>query len=213
MIVVIDYKTGNIGSILNMLKKIDAKGMISSDPKDIKKADKLILPGVGSFDEGINNLKDSGLISVIEDKVIKEKTPIMGICLGMQLLAKRSEEGVLDGLGWIDAEVKRFKFENNELKIPHMGWNSVTVLKQDNLLRGMLEQSRFYFVHSYYFACKDDKDALLATEYGHSFTSAVKKDNIIGVQFHPEKSHKFGMKLLENFANYNQSWGTIPSVS
>ena len=200
MIVVIDYKMGNIGSILNMLKKIDAEGIISSDPDEIKRADKLILPGVGSFDRGIRNLTDSGLIPILESKVIKERTPILGICLGMQLFSKRSEEGVLDGLGWIDAEVKRFSFENNKLKIPHMGWNSVTVLKQDNLLRDMPEQSRFYFVHSYYLVCKDEKDALLTTDYGHSFTSAVKKDNIIGVQFHPEKSHKFGMKLLKNFS-------------
>jgi glutamine amidotransferase len=199
MIVVIDYKMGNIGSILNMLKKIDAEGIVSSDPYDIKSADKLILPGVGSFDEGVKNLKESGLTSVIEDKVIGEKTPILGICLGMQLFAKRSEEGVLDGLGWIDAEVKRFSFGNNVLKIPHMGWNTVAVLKQDDLLRDMPDPSKFYFVHSYYFVCNDDNDALLVTDYGHSFVSAVKKDNISGVQFHPEKSHKFGMKLLENF--------------
>lgn len=199
MIVIIDYKMGNIGSILNMLKKINAEGMVSSNPEDIKIADKLILPGVGSFDEGMKNLKDSGLISVIEDKVIKQKIPIMGICLGMQLFAKRSEEGVMDGLGWIDAEVKKFKFDDYNLKIPHMGWNTVTFCKHDNLLREMPEQSKFYFVHSYYFVCNDDKDVLLTTQYGHRFTSAVKKNNIIGVQFHPEKSHKFGMKLFENF--------------
>lgn len=199
MIVVIDYKMGNIGSIVNMLKKIDAEGIVSSDPDEIKRADKLILPGVGSFDEGIKNLKDSGLVSIIEDKVIGEKTPILGICLGMQLFAKRSEEGVLDGLGWIDAEVKRFNFRNDELKIPHMGWNTVTILKQDDLLRNMLENSRFYFVHSYYFVCNDNNDALLATDYGQNFISAVRKNNIIGVQFHLEKSHKFGMNLLKNF--------------
>jgi imidazole glycerol-phosphate synthase subunit HisH len=199
MIVVIDYKMGNIGSILNMLKKIDAEGIVSSDPDEIKNADKLILPGVGSFDEGIKNLKDSGLISVIEHKVISEKTPILGICLGMQLFAKRSEEGVLSGLGWIDAEVKKFSFGNDALKVPHMGWNTVEVLKQDDLLRDMPDPSRFYFVHSYYFICNDSNNALLATDYGHNFVSAVKKDNIIGVQFHPEKSHKFGMKLLQNF--------------
>jgi glutamine amidotransferase len=204
MIVVIDYGMGNIGSILNMLKKIDAEGIVSSDPDLIKRADKLILPGVGSFDEGMKNLKASLLIPVIEDKVMKEKTPILGICLGMQLFAKKSEEGVLDGLGWIDAEVKKFNFRNDGLKIPHMGWNTVAVLKRDEFLGDMPDPSRFYFVHSYYLVCNDKKDALLVTDYGHPFVSAVKKDNIIGVQFHPEKSHKFGMKLLENFAYYRE---------
>ena len=200
MIAVIDYKMGNVGSIINMLKKIGVEGIISSDPEIIKRAEKLILPGVGAFDAGMKNLKDSGLLSVIEDKVIIEKTPILGICLGMQLFAKKSEEGSLAGLGWIDAEVRKFSFKNHELKIPHMGWNTIAVLKQDNLLKDMPEQSRFYFVHSYYFVCNDTTDALLSTDYGLNFVSAVKKNNIVGVQFHPEKSHKFGMKLLRNFA-------------
>lgn len=199
MVVVLDYKMGNLGSIINMLKKIGAEGIISSKPEEIKRADKLILPGVGSFDEGIKHLKDSGLLSVIEERVIGYKVPILGICLGMQLFAKGSEEGVSEGLGWIDGETRKFVFDNNDLKIPHMGWNTVSVLKQDNLLNNMPLDTRFYFVHSYYFVCNDPSDALLSTDYGHPFVSAVKKCNIVGVQFHPEKSHKYGINLFNNF--------------
>ncbi len=200
MIVVIDYKMGNIGSILNMLKKIGAEAIISSDPEEIKKADKLILPGVGSFDAGMENLKNSGLIPAIEEKVINKKTLILGICLGMQLFAKNSEEGISRGLGWIDAEVKKFKFSENSLKIPHMGWNSINIKKQGKLFENMPLDSRFYFVHSYYFVCQDKDNILATTNYGFDFPSIIRKGNIIGVQFHPEKSHKFGMQLLKNFA-------------
>ena len=204
MIVIIDYQVGNIGAIVNMLKRIGIESSVFSNIEDIKKADKLILPGVGSFDEGIKNLDQLNLIPVLREKVIEDKTPILGICLGMQLFSKKSEEGILEGLGWIDGEVKKFKFNNNEsgqnrLKIPHIGWNTITIKKQDVLFEEMPEEPRFYFVHSYHFNCSNEDNVLATTGYGYEFPSIIKKENIIGVQFHPEKSHKFGMKLLKNF--------------
>ncbi len=204
MIVIIDYKMGNSGSILNMLKKIGVEAIISSDHDEIQNAEKLILPGVGSFDGGMKNLNDLNLTTILHNKVIKEKIPILGICLGMQLFAKKSEEGILEGLNWINAEVKKFKFNSSEtdqrrLKIPHMGWNTIEIKKNDPIFKNMIEELRFYFVHSYHFVCDDKSNILATTNYGYDFPSIVKKENIIGVQFHPEKSHKFGMKLLANF--------------
>ena len=203
MIVVIDYGLGNLGSIKNMFKKIGSKAVISSDKSDIEKADKLILPGVGRFDHGMKNLNDLGLIPVLNDKVVKKKTLILGICLGMQLFTNRSEEGYSPGLGWIDAETVRFKFEEkqNHLKVPHMGWNLVKVCQRDALFEEMYPEPRFYFVHSYHVACRNEEEVLTQTFYGYKFVSSVKKENIYGVQFHPEKSHKFGMKLLDSFVN------------
>lgn len=198
MIIIIDYKIGNVGSILNMLEKIGVDAVISSDIGQIKNASKLILPGVGSFDNGMKNLEEMGLISVLEEKVLKGKTPILGICLGMQLFARKSEEGVLNGLGWIDGEVRKFKLDNS-FKIPHMGWNTIDICKKDPLFADMEDEIKFYFVHSYHFACKSQDDILATTNYGYDFPSIIRKENIIGVQFHPEKSHKYGMKLLKNF--------------
>jgi len=203
MIVIIDYGLGNLGSIKNMLKKIGSEGTISSEILDIEKADKLILPGVGRFDQGMKNLQGSGLIDALHGKVVKRKTPILGICLGMQLFARKSEEGELKGLGWIDAEAVRFKFNDKEsqLKIPHMGWNMVKIYQRNPLFEGMYPEPRFYFVHSYHVACRNEEEVLTQTFYGYEFASAIRKENIYGVQFHPEKSHKFGMKLLYNFIN------------
>lgn len=202
MIVIINYDVGNLGSILNMLKKIGAEAIISSNQEDIKKADKLILPGVGSFNYGMEKLQQSGLIELLNRKVLNEKTPILGICLGLQLFTKKSEEGKLNGMGWIDAQTVKFQFnsEQKQLKIPHMGWNEVAVKKQSVLFKDMsFEESRFYFVHSYYVQCNQEQDILTTTHYGYDFHSGVEKENIVGVQFHPEKSHKFGLKLLKNF--------------
>ncbi len=200
MIVIIDYGMGNIGSILNMLKKIGASGTISSNPDVIRKADKLILPGVGSFDQGMANLERLGLVPVLNKKVAAG-TPVLGICLGMQLMTKSSEEGKAAGLGWIEARTVRFRHDpSSKLKVPHMGWNLVTQKKESALLRDMYPEPRFYFVHSYHAVCSDPQDVLTATPYGYEFTSAFQRGNIFGVQFHPEKSHKFGMKLLRNFA-------------
>jgi len=202
MIVVVDYKMGNIGSILNMFKKIGISVTSSSSSDEIEKADKLILPGVGSFDSGMENLKISGLIPMLNEKVIKKKTPVLGICLGMQLFGTKSEEGGMLGLGWIDAETARFKFSQGQpnLKIPHMGWNNIVLKRESSLFKDMPEDSRFYFVHSYHLICNNEKDVVAKTFYGYEFASIVQKENIYGVQFHPEKSHKFGMKLLKNFA-------------
>jgi len=198
-ITIVDYKMGNLGSIKNMLKKMGVKSQITSDIGVINDATKIILPGVGAFDKAMNNLADLSLVDVLNNRVLKDKIPVLGICLGMQLLANSSEEGEKTGLGWIDAEVKRFNI-NKRFKVPHMGWNLVNQRKECDLFEGMYKEPRFYFVHTYYFDCNNSEDILTTTNYGAEFTSAVSKNNIYGVQFHPEKSHKFGMKLLENFA-------------
>jgi glutamine amidotransferase len=204
MITIIDYKTGNLGSIQNILKKIGESSIITSESDVISEATKIILPGVGSFDTGMRNLTELNLTAILSRKVLTEKIPILGICLGMQLLSEKSEEGILPGLGWIKGDVKRFVFnKTNEYKIPHMGWNFVKIRKESRLFSEMFDDPRFYFVHSYYLNPDNAQDILTSTEYGLEFVSAVEKDNILGVQFHPEKSHKFGLKLLRNFVeNY-----------
>jgi glutamine amidotransferase len=201
MITIINYNAGNIKSIQNMLKRIGAKSCISSNVEEIEQAEKLILPGVGHFDYGMSNLKQFGLINVLNKKVLEDKVPLLGICLGAQLLGNGSEEGTEKGLGWIDMDVVKFDKEKmtDDLKIPHMSWNEILIKKSSKLLEGLNNESRFYFVHSFHMKCNDEKDILTNTNYGYEFTSAVEKENIFGVQFHPEKSHKFGMKLLENF--------------
>lgn len=206
MIVIVDYGMGNLGSILNMLKKIGAPpSIISSDPKEIQGAKKLILPGVGAFDTGMTNLKASGLVSILNEQVLVKKIPVLGVCLGMQLLGKGSEEGSENGLGWIDAESKHFHFdlENSHLRIPHMGWNQVSPSSDARLFQGFVELPRFYFVHSYHVVCADTKVVAATTHYGYDFTAAVQQENIMGTQFHPEKSHRFGMKIYRNFLESN----------
>lgn len=199
-IVVIDYGVGNVGSILNMLKKIGTNVIASNSKIEIENADKLILPGVGAFDYGMEMLEKSGLKELVINHALVKKKPILGICLGMQMLGKKSEEGTKDGLNLIPFETKKFKFNDNKLKIPHMGWDiSDITIKDDPIFKGIIEEQRYYFVHSYHAVCEDKKYELMSCEYEYKFSSAVKKDNIYGVQFHPEKSHKFGMKLLENF--------------
>ncbi len=192
---------GNLGSIKNMLKKIDIEAEITSDLTKIKQATKLILPGVGAYDAGMENIKKMGLLPVLNDLVLIKKIPVLGICLGMQLMTRKSEEGVLPGLGWIEADTKRFVFPPEfNLKIPHMGWNNIKVIKKGPISKNLNNTSRFYFVHSYHAVCDKEEDILFQTNYGYDFTCAFSKDNIIGVQFHPEKSHKFGMELLRNFS-------------
>jgi glutamine amidotransferase len=188
---------GNVGSVYNMIKKIGFEALITSNINEIEKAKKIILPGVGAFDNGIINLKKLGLIEILEYKVFKERVPILGICLGMQLMTKKSEEGELQGLSWIDAETKRFV--SDTYKIPHMGWNYVKIIKDSDLFSSEFSEWRFYFVHSYYVECYNKDDILTTTFYIHDFVSSFQRENIIGVQFHPEKSHKFGMMLLKNF--------------
>lgn len=201
MIVILDYEMGNVGSILNMISRIGATAEISGSKTAIKEATGLILPGVGSFDQGVLNLQRLGIWDIICEKVISQKCPILGICLGMQLLTESSEEGSMKGLGWIQAKATRFNFGENidKLKIPHMGWNTANPLRSGDLFCGFDEPPRFYFVHSYHVCCSNQEHILATSIYGYEFVSAVNKDNIFGVQFHPEKSHKFGLKLLSNF--------------
>jgi len=200
MIVIVDYKMGNLGSISNIIKKVGYSSKITSDVNEILKADKIILPGVGSFEKAMKNLKDLDLIDVLTTKALVQKTPILGICLGMQLLTKSSEEGNVNGLGWIDAKTIKFQLDNQiALKIPHMGWNDVSINIPNPICDQLFNNSRFYFVHSYHVVCEKEENILMKTNFGGDFTSAITKENITGVQFHPEKSHKFGMQLIKNF--------------
>jgi glutamine amidotransferase len=183
-----------------MFKKIGLKTLITSDLAEIESAEKIILPGVGSFDAAINKINELGIKPILEFKSKEEKIPILGICLGMQLLTECSEEGNLPGLGFIKSKTTKFPM-NIGLKIPHMGWNDVQITKQSPLTRDLPPEPRFYFVHSYCVHVEDNHDSLLKTHYGIEFDSAIQHENIFGVQFHPEKSHKFGMKLLKNFGD------------
>ena len=204
MISIIDYGMGNIGSIVNMLKRIGAKSEVISTSQQILKAKKILLPGVGAFDPAMQRIFDLGIKDALDEKALKEKIPTLGICLGMQLLTRGSDEGKLPGLGWIPANTLSFKdvIDTNEFKVPHMGWNTTIPYQPSLLTLGFKEDedTRFYFVHSYYVKCDNDINSILKTEYGTVFDSGIQKENIFGAQFHPEKSHKFGMKFLENFA-------------
>lgn len=200
MVTIVDYGMGNLGSIRNMFKRIKVESEVTSDRDRIGRAQKLLLPGVGAFDAAMQKISESGFRDVLDEKALVEKVPVLGICLGMQLLTNASEEGSLPGLKWVNAQTVKFSFSDTSLKIPHMGWNLVHNAKNSPLTDGLPEESRFYFVHSYYVLCDDPADVLMTTFYGDSFHSIIQHDNIYGAQFHPEKSHKFGMKLLENFA-------------
>lgn len=204
MIVIIDYGVGNLASIKNMFKKVGADAVITSSETEIQKAKKIILPGVGAFDTCAQKLNDSGLIACLNQKVLNEKTPVLGICVGMQLLTSGSEEGVLPGLNWIDGKIVKFKADQlpEGFKIPHMGWRDVYLNKESGLFYDMYEDPRFYFVHSYHPQLKDENNVLLYASYGYRFAAGIINEHIMGVQFHPEKSHKFGMKLFENFVKY-----------
>ncbi len=199
MLVVVDYGMGNLGSIYNILRRVGGEPTVSSSPEVIAGASKLILPGVGAFDNGMRNLERMKILQVLHQKVTQERTPIIGICLGMQLLTCGSEEGELPGLSWVQAQTVRFRFTPEQrLKVPHMGWNSIRAVRDHSLL-AELDNPRFYFVHSYYVRCESQHDVLAVSQHGHEFCAAISKDNILGTQFHPEKSHRFGMRLLENF--------------
>lgn len=199
MIVIVDIGMGNLGSIQNMMKRVKVEAKISSDPSEIDNASKLVLPGVGAFDNAMASLHQRDLIQVLNQKVLIDRVPILGICLGMQLLGADSEEGKMKGLDWVDARTIRFQFRSNGYKIPHMGWNTVDIRGDPGIFAG-IEEPRFYFVHSYHLVCNKQEDVLTTTSYGYDFVSSVHHDNIWGTQFHPEKSHKFGMKLFSNFA-------------
>ena len=203
MIVVLDYGMGNSGSILNMLRKVGGDAIISCELNDIENASGIILPGVGAFDNGMQKLNSLGITSVLERRVLDDSIPFLGVCLGMQLLLSSSEEGSLPGLNWIPGSAKLFNFDElvakSRLKIPHMGWNIVEPNDTNDLFKGVSKEERFYFVHSYAVECEDPKYSLATTNYGYPFTCSIRKGNIFGVQFHPEKSHKFGMNLFKNF--------------
>jgi len=204
MITIIDYDMGNLGSIANMFKKIGIPSCITSNAEQVAAAEKILLPGVGTFDTAMARINERGLLDVLNCKALEEKIPILGICLGMQLLTNSSEEGDSVGLGWIPAKTLAFKgrIDTPPYKIPHMGWNIARKHTPSSLTEGFeeLDDVRFYFVHSYQVQCEDERNSIMRTTYGLTFDSAIQKENIFGAQFHPEKSHKFGMKLLHNFA-------------
>lgn len=205
MISIIDYGVGNLGSIKNMLKFLDIESKVVTTAEELSTAKKIILPGVGSWDNALVKLKDSGLLSVLNERVLSEKVPVLGICLGMQILLDSSEEGVLAGLGWIPGKVKKFDFSEeektaNKLRIPHMGWNVIHNKKQTALTSLTDDEIRYYFVHSFHAEVENKENILMTCNYGYEFTCAIQRGNIWGVQFHPEKSHKFGMSLMKSFA-------------
>ncbi len=200
-VTIIDYGMGNLGSIQNMFKRIGVESEITGDHEKIVVAEKILLPGVGAFDAAMERINQNGLRELLNKKALDEKVPTLGICLGMQLLTNSSEEGTLPGLGWIPAKTVKFVFEpGSKLKVPHMGWNLVKPKHASPLIADLPEETRFYFVHSYYVKADDENNVLTTTTHGLEFHSIIQKDNIFGAQFHPEKSHKYGMKLLENFA-------------
>jgi len=200
MIHIIDYGMGNLGSMQNMFKRIGATVMVESNPSALVHAEKLVLPGVGSFDAAMGRINESsGLRDLLEHKANVEKIPILGVCLGMQLLTNSSEEGDLAGLGWIDAKTIRFP-KKDGLKVPHMGWNVATPFRKSPLIEEVIKEPRYYFVHSFCVHVENAEHSIMRTDYGGVFDSAISRDNIYGVQFHPEKSHRFGMHILKNFA-------------
>ena len=199
-VAIVDYGMSNLHSVKRKLDRIGVHPQLTSAPDELLRADKLLLPGVGHFAKAMEHLVTMGLVPALHEAVVVRKTPILGICLGMQLFARQSEEGGAKGLGWIDADVVRFDIDDpRRLKVPHMGWNNVRVARSDRLLEGVTERTEFYFMHSYHLVCRDGADVLCDTDYGYPFTSAVERGNLYGVQFHPEKSHDAGEVLLRNF--------------
>ena len=208
MIAIVDYGLGNLFSVHKAFEFLGAHAKITSDPDDIHAADRIVLPGVGAFDHGMVNLKEKGLDKALEDVVRKDKNPFLGICLGLQLLADEGEEnGVHPGFGWITGRVTKIKAEASGLKAPHIGWNNVARLRESPLFKGIKPDADFYFVHSYQLHYTDEDDLLATTEYGEIVTAAIMRGNIFATQFHPEKSQEHGLKLLENFINWEPDNG------
>jgi imidazole glycerol-phosphate synthase subunit HisH len=203
MITIIDYGLGNVLAFVNVYKRLNIPVAVAKSCADLAGATKLILPGVGHFDHAMRELEQSGMRAAIDQLVLQDKMPVLGICVGMQMLAKSSDEGALPGLGWIDGQVKKFQLTDMPAgtNLPHMGWNDVNSTVPGGLFKGIEKDARFYFLHSYYFECARACDILALTDYGPDFSCAVQRDNVYGVQFHPEKSHHFGSQLLSNFAD------------
>lgn len=201
MIAIVDYDVGNVGSVLNMLRKVGAKAEITRDPAALRAADKLVLPGVGAFDEAIANLRRFELWDLLNELVLVERKPILGVCLGAQLMTRASEEGQQAGFGWLDAHIQRFRAPaGGSLRIPHMGWNIVKPTRSDiGIFKDVADPMRFYFVHSYHMVADSPEIALGVTPYGEDFVSVLGRDNILAMQYHPEKSHKYGLQIYRNF--------------
>ena len=201
MVHIVYYGMGNVGSIKNMLGRLGVESTITSDPAELETARRLILPGVGHFDRAMEQLESLQLLDVLHEKALVERVPVLGICLGMQLLTRSSEEGERPGLGWIEGETVRFRMtpEHAALRLPHMGWNTIQVSTPNPLVDGLAEGSRFYFVHTYHVRCDDASRVVATATYGQPFPCVIGRDNVMGTQFHPEKSHRFGLRLLENF--------------
>lgn len=202
MIAIVDYDVGNVASVLNMLRKVGAKAEITRDPEVLRNADKLVLPGVGAFDDAMANLHRLDLFGILNDLVLDKKKPVLGVCLGAQLVARASEEGKSEGFGWIDAQIVRFKSApETPLRVPHMGWNIVRPTRDGiGIFQDVPEPMRFYFVHSYHMVPASPELALGETEYGYKFVSVMGRANILAMQYHPEKSHKFGLQIYRNFS-------------
>lgn len=202
MIGIVDYGLGNVKAFIEIFRRLNVPAILIRQPGDLENAQKLILPGVGSFDNAMNLLQKSGMTAVLSELVIDRRIPVLGVCVGMQILGNSSEEGVSRGLGWIRGVVKKIDFDpGQKMKyIPHMGWNTIEKIKDNKIFEGLDSDARFYFLHSYVFDCDSEDDVLAVTYYGQSFTCVINCKNIYGVQFHPEKSHKWGVQLLKNFS-------------
>lgn len=204
MIVVVDYGICNVRSVVNMVRKAGGDAEASNESERIRTAAKLILPGVGAFGSGVANLQRLGLVPALTEAALERRVPVLGLCLGMQLLTRASEEGGGQGLGWLPAETRRFQINDPRLKLPHMGWNEVVTAKPDPLVEALPPQARFYFVHSYYVQCDDPADVLLWSTHGQRFAAGVRRGNLWGMQFHPEKSHNYGLALMRSFVNLTE---------
>ena len=197
MIKIIDYGVGNIMAFVNLYKRLGVEIDIASNYKSLTDASKLILPGVGHFDYAMNKFNESGMMEIVDDLVINKKIPVLGVCVGMQIMAISSDEGSKKGLGWIDAYVKKIDSKNNKFRLPHMGWNNIMINKKDDILKNLDNNSKFYFLHSYYFNCRNENNIIAFSNYGSNFPSIIRQENIIGIQCHPEKSHEFGEQILK----------------
>lgn len=207
MIAIVDYGLGNVSAFLNVYKRLNVEAFIATNKEELSKAQKIVLPGVGGFDQAMFLLENSGMKELLNELVLEKEIPVLGVCVGMQIMAQSSDEGSSEGLNWIKGEVKSLKSQPvfEILPLPHMGWNDVSLKSNDQLLIGLDDKPQFYFLHSYHFVCKNENNSIGTSEYGVNINCIVKSKNIYGVQFHPEKSHHNGISLLKNFSNLNNA--------